>query len=302
MNAVTVVIPTFNRPGKLKQTLEALESQNFKQFSVIVSDDGSSSENLARNNALLHSCSFPVQLITGTNAGASHATNRGINAADEGLIILFDDDILPAPDAIAMHVQFHTNHPGCVVAGSAATSTTAADTDVQRYKVFMENEWKKKRPESLHLLKVTFDSFITTTANTSFTKATYSRIGSFDETLRDGYDVDFSMRALVKNVDVYFDPSISSVHNDSITLQYYAKRQKAYDESKQRIAEKYPELATVLLRNSSQRPGIMKRIFYSMASSKLLVSLAESGKLSWFLPQVIRYRIYGNIIAALSQP
>jgi GT2 family glycosyltransferase len=165
----------------------------------------------------------------------------------------------------------------------------------------MEDEWKKKRPESTNLLKVSFDSFITTTANTSFRKSVFTKVGGFDPDLRDGYDVDFAMRALLADVPVFFDPSITSVHNDTITLQYYAKRQKAYTISKQRIAKKNPALAASILRNTPDPATGMRKLVYTIARTKLVVSLAESGKLAWILPRSVRYRIYGNVIAALSQ-
>jgi GT2 family glycosyltransferase len=301
LEPVTIVIPTFNRPGKLKQTLDALGSQEFKDFSVIVSDDGSTPENFAANKKLENQYPFSLTILTHPNAGASVATNRGVETAADGLVILLDDDILVSPGSIAAHVQFQEKNPGSIVAGGASTSESAADSDVQRYKVYMENEWKKKRPESTRLLKVSFDSFITTTANTSFRKSVFTKVGGFDPALRDGYDVDFAMRALLADVPVFFDPSITSIHNDPITLQYYAKRQRAYTVSKQRIAEKNPALADSILRNKPAPATGIRKLVYAIARTKVVVSLAESGKLAWILPRSVRYRIYGNVIAALSQ-
>ena len=163
----------------------------------------------------------------------------------------------------------------------------------------MEETWRKLRPDTEQLLRVGFDNFIITTANMSLPRKVYLDLGGFDEKLRDGYDVDFGFRALMKNVPLYFDRTIKTIHNDQISLRYYAGRQRAYTESKKKIAAQHPELRAKLTGIDGQ-PPVLKRMLYSILRMKPVVRFLESGGLAWVLPKGLRYRIYGSTIAALS--
>lgn len=293
---VTIVIPTYNRPEKLKQTLTALERQSFRAFSVIVVDDGSRqpvSEQVGNNFG------YPVTFIRQKNAGASAATNRGVEEAENGIVILFDDDILPSEQCVADHLAFHRTHARSILSGSADTDAALVTSDVERYKLYMEEQWRALRPDTESLLKVDFSNFIITTANMSFPKEVFLAVGGFSTDLRDGYDVDFGFRALLKNVPLWFDRNLKSIHNDRISLRYYAGRQRAYTESKKRILQKHPELRGKV-NFSDVRPSLPKRILYAVLRTAAIVRLLESGALKWITPRSLRYRLYGSTIASLS--
>lgn len=296
---VTIVIPTYKRPTKLKETLEALTLQRYRNFNVIVVDDGSGDSCLKELQETVRGIDLNVVLISQNNSGASVATNTGVQHASEGLIILVDDDIILDPEAVRQHVDFHKQNPGTIVSGSAKSDPSRSHTDVAAYKAWMETQWLSKRPNARKLFKSDYNNLITTTANTSMTKEVYLRIGGLNPELRDGYDVDFAIRALRNGVDVYYDPEINAIHNDNITLRYYAKRQAAYDRSKLNIARAFPEFAQSLLEHASPKPGIVKRMVYSFLSTNAFANFAEKGGLK-IVPRALRYRIYGNIIAALT--
>jgi glycosyltransferase involved in cell wall biosynthesis len=297
---VTIIIPTFNRSDKISETFHALSQQDFIDFKVIVVDDGSSEENVEKIRQLISSLPFPAKLICQKNAGASAATNNGVQAAEDGIIILLDDDIIPASDTIRRHVEFHKENTGSILSGSANTDTQRTITDVQRYKFYMEQEWLKVRPLSEKLSEITFSNFVITTANMSFPRTIFLELGGFDLTLRDGYDVDFGFRALLRNIPVYFDRSIQSIHNDQISLRYYARRQKAYITSKKIILERNPELKKKTGNDFEIRVPFLKSILYSILRTSFFVRFFESSTFSFLFPRRLRYAIYGSTIAALS--
>ena len=115
---VTVVIPTYNRYTRLLETLRALTEQDYGNFKVIIVDDGSTESFYQGDRKFPDALPFPYEVIRQENAGASAATNRGVKAAKDGLIVLFDNDILPAKDCISRHVAFHNAHPDSVLSGS----------------------------------------------------------------------------------------------------------------------------------------------------------------------------------------
>lgn len=297
---VSVVVPTFNRPSKLFGTLKALSVQTFTDFLVYVVDDGSNHENLEQVKRVCESFSKFCKLIEQENFGASRALNNGVAKCPDGLIIILDDDIEFTTRTIEQHVQFQINHGPCIVSGETNSDAARAKSDVERYKIYMEQIWMEKRPETLGCVRVGWDNFIVTTANTSFSKSLFLQIGGFNEKLRDGYDVDFAIRALLMNLPVWFDRSIKSIHNDQITLRYYAKRQSAYDDSKRRILADRPELKNVFKIPVPVKPYLIKKVIYTLMRKNGFVNFVENSGFMKLFPRPLRYRIYGSTIAALS--
>lgn len=296
---VSLIIPTYNRPEKLRETLGAVAQQTMSPSEIIVVDDGSSPENIEKAKSTCHDFGPPCRIITQKNLGASAALNNGIRNSTGDLILIIDDDIILEPEAIVKHADFQSRKGACLLSGDAHTDPERATTDVERYKIHMEEEWRRKRPDTHKLLHVNFNNFIVTTANTSFARDIFDRIGGFDESLRDGYDVDFGIRALVLNIPVWFDRSIRAIHNDKITLRYYAKRQSLYDNSKKDILAKRPELKNQLHLAGSPKKSGVRKIAYSILRKKNIVNFIEGSRLMLLLPKKIRYRIYGSTIAAL---
>jgi glycosyltransferase involved in cell wall biosynthesis len=297
---VTVVIPTYNRAERLAETLQTLNQQTVPDFSVIVVNDGSNDPEYASLEKRKDSFKFSLQIIKQQNSGASSATNHGVALAQDGLIILFDDDILPEPECIAKHIAFHKLNTDSILSGSAATDPKRTVTDVQRYKLFMEEQWQKLRPDTEQLVHVSFNNFIITTANMSLMKKTFTDLGGFNTGFRDGYDVEFGFKALRSNVKLYFDRTIHTIHNDQISLRYYAKRQRAYTFAKRNLIKHYPEVNPSFTSAAEYRPGTFKRLFYSLFRKDWFVNYTESAFFVKFVPRALRYRIYGSTIAALS--
>jgi glycosyltransferase involved in cell wall biosynthesis len=298
---VTVVIPTFNRYERIQETLSALKNQEYKDFSAIVINDGSSDQRYAQLQSWCDQLPYRCHVISQSNSGASAATNHGVGNAPDGLIILFDDDILPSPSCIRQHVEFHNKHQDCIISGSADTDPERTVTDVQRYKIYMEEQWRKSRPDTERCVAVGFDNFIITTANMSLSRSLFQKLQGFNVSLRDGYDVDFGFRALLNGVQLFFDRNIRSVHNDLISLRYYAGRQRAYTVSKQKIAADHPELRPRLRDIEVAPVSGMKKMVYALLRNNVVVNFMESGSFAWLVPKTIRYRVYGAAIASLSR-
>lgn len=94
MTAISIVIPTFNRPQLLKRLLLSIEAQTYRNFEVIVIDDGTPLPN--ENMAIIQSfnCRLPQLHYHRMSAskGAPHCRNYGIKKARHPFIALVDDD------------------------------------------------------------------------------------------------------------------------------------------------------------------------------------------------------------------
>lgn len=104
---VTVCLVTFNRPSTLKQALTALQAQTFRDFEIVVIDDGSQNpEAVAYLDAL-----EPVlaakgwRIIRKRNAYPGAARNTGVAAARGEYVLFVDDDNIPKPMMIERFVK-----------------------------------------------------------------------------------------------------------------------------------------------------------------------------------------------------
>src|SRR6476619_4343306 len=98
MEAVTVVVPTRNRPGLLDLTLTSVLRQRDVDLRVIVVDDASTLNNADVIAGLADS---RLQLVRQpVIKGASAARNRGVSQTTTEWVAFCDDDDLWSPDKL----------------------------------------------------------------------------------------------------------------------------------------------------------------------------------------------------------
>lgn len=104
---VSVIIPAYNAMRYLPETLESVLNQTFKDFEVIVVNDGSSDETEQWVGRVSDS---RVRLISQANQGASKARNTGIANARGEYIAFLDADDLWAPTKLEKQVALLDSH------------------------------------------------------------------------------------------------------------------------------------------------------------------------------------------------
>ena len=101
MIKITVIVTTYNRPEYISETLEAIFSQTYKNFEVILVDDGS-----RENYVDIYKEKYPeLTLIKKQNAGISAARNSGVERASGDWIAFCDDDDVWMPDKLERQVE-----------------------------------------------------------------------------------------------------------------------------------------------------------------------------------------------------
>ena len=108
---VSVIIPTFNRGWVLKEAIDSVLAQDFKDFELIVVDDGSTDN----TPQILDAYHQDLMVIRQPNLGVSAARNRGIAAAGGGLIAFLDSDDLWLPRKLSRQVDFFNSNPDAVI-------------------------------------------------------------------------------------------------------------------------------------------------------------------------------------------
>jgi len=108
---VSVIIPTYNRAWVLKEAIDSVLAQEFKDFELIVVDDGSTDN----TGEILDSYEQDILVLRQSNKGVSAARNRGIDAAEGRLIAFLDSDDLWLPRKLSSQVDFFNSNPAAVI-------------------------------------------------------------------------------------------------------------------------------------------------------------------------------------------
>ncbi|HEX7199855.1 MAG TPA: glycosyltransferase, partial [Dongiaceae bacterium] len=104
----TVVIVNYNSGGCLARCLEALEAQRFRDFTVIVVDNGSTDDSLQALDALPR----PWQAIRlGRNTGFAAANNHAFALATSPWIAALNPDAFAEPDWLEQVALGIARHP-----------------------------------------------------------------------------------------------------------------------------------------------------------------------------------------------
>ena len=107
--AVSIIIPVFNRTWCLEATLQSVRGQTFKNFEVIVVDDGSTDE----TSTLLDRFAEVRVHRWEDNRGVSAARNQGIQMARGEWICFLDSDDRWAETKLQVQVDWMREHPEC---------------------------------------------------------------------------------------------------------------------------------------------------------------------------------------------
>jgi len=86
---ISIIIPAYNVENYIKRCIESINNQTFKNYEVIIIDDGSIDNTL--NIIKQFSCE-QYKIITQKNSGASSARNKGIDASNGDYITFMDAD------------------------------------------------------------------------------------------------------------------------------------------------------------------------------------------------------------------
>ncbi len=112
---VSIIIPCYNAGRWLAETLESALAQTWTDKEIIVINDGSRDDSLARARQFE---SRGVRIADQPNQGASAARNHGLRLARGEFIQFLDADDLLDPDKIATQIAALTTAPaGSVAAG-----------------------------------------------------------------------------------------------------------------------------------------------------------------------------------------
>ena len=118
MVRATVLLPVRNGGRWLGETIQSLENQTFKDFELLVIDDGSTdnSIDIIKQSNLQH-----IRIIPGPQQGLAKALALGVNEAKTEIIFRQDQDDISLPTRFQLQYNFLEENKDHVAVGSNAT-------------------------------------------------------------------------------------------------------------------------------------------------------------------------------------
>ena len=140
MPRVSVIIPTYNCARFLQRTIDSALRQTYRDFEVIVVDDGSTDD----TQALMQQYSQPVSYVYQQNQGASAARNAAVSRAEGEFIAYLDADDIWTLDKLARQVEYLDAHPMC---GLVHTEVSVIDEQDQVLHARFNQETNRAVPQ-----------------------------------------------------------------------------------------------------------------------------------------------------------
>ena len=105
MPKVSVVIPTYNRGKYIAATINTVLNQTYKDFEIIVIDDGSTDDTQRE----LEQFGGKIKIITQPNSERAVSRNNGVKNSTGAYIAFLDSDDLWSPDKLEKQVEVLDN-------------------------------------------------------------------------------------------------------------------------------------------------------------------------------------------------
>lgn len=109
---VSVVVPVFNSEVHLREALNSIMKQTFRNFDVIVVDDGSETDACERIVVEAQKESpGKIRYLRQENRGPASARNRGVAGSDGELVAFLDSDDVYAPGKLMLQIEMMRGLP-----------------------------------------------------------------------------------------------------------------------------------------------------------------------------------------------
>ncbi|WP_421655573.1 glycosyltransferase family 2 protein [Leptothermofonsia sp. ETS-13] len=218
----SIIIPTYNRPDRLKSCLQALTRLDYPRdrFEVVIVDDGSKTP-LDRVIAP-YQASLNITLIRQTNAGPANARNTGANYAKGQYLAFTDDDCAPAPDWLTNMAACFARAPEALIGGYTinALSNNLYSTASQILIDYIYSYYNTKSHQSGFFASNNF----------AMPAERFRTLGGFDTRfpLAAGEDREFCDRWLHHGYPMIYAPKVQIYHSHHLTLKTFWRQHFNY--------------------------------------------------------------------------
>lgn len=181
---VSVIIPAYNAEQTIFKTLNSVFNQTFKDYEIIIINDGSTDNTLKiLNDIKAENYGHDIKIISQSNGGVSSARNAGMRVAQGDFIALLDSDDVWLPEKLLVQLEVFRNDSDIVFVGTSINDV--------KFKHFLLKKFS--RITRITLKNLLFKNFFQP-STVIFKKSILNDVGFFDENQRYAEEGNFFMR------------------------------------------------------------------------------------------------------------
>lgn len=229
----SVIVPVYNDPIGLKDTLDSLVKQDFPEnsFEIIIADNGSTDHTLSIINRFTRKYPETIRMVQEKQIRSSYAArNKGIRAA-RGLVICFIDADMSVKNDWLSNIKKFFNDNNLVYMGCKVEVILTKRTLSGLYNKMLAF------PVEFYISELNFAP----TCCLTVLKEIFSMVGLFNENLISGGDHEFGNRVSDAGHKMHFEPDLEMRHPARYTLKQLLKKSFRIGRGSKQMSFYYPE-------------------------------------------------------------
>lgn len=232
MPRFSIIVPVYNRIDEVADLLESLADQTYKDFEVILVEDGSTEPCV--DVAKKYSRRIDVKYFYKDNEGRSIARNYGLERAAGDYFIFFDSDCVIPADYFATLSRCLDRQPLDCFGGPDAAHDSFSDTQ----KAINYSMTSFLTTGGIRGGKVQLEKFTPRTFNMGFSREVYNRVGGFREMFSEDIDMSTRIRQAGFSIGLIRDAYV--YHKRRVDLKKFARQVYIFGMSRVTLKLLYP--------------------------------------------------------------
>ncbi len=230
----SVIIPVYNRPEEVDELLDSLTRQHYKDFEVIVVEDGSTLP--CKEIAEKYTDQLQISYYFKPNSGPGTSRNYGVARSQGDYMIILDSDcILPEEYFDAVEKELQTSPCDAFGGGDRAHASFTTIQKAINYSMtsFLTTGGIRGGKKKL-------DKFYPRSFNFGIRRQVYETLGGFSA-MRYGEDIEFSIRLFKSHYTCRLFPDAWVYHKRRTTLKQFFHQVRHSGEARIHLYKLYPD-------------------------------------------------------------
>ncbi len=215
---VSIIIPMYNASKTIIENLKSLEKQTYKNFEVIIVDDGSTDDSISKIKNFRDKSKLTIPIAKQKNMGPASARNKGAKHAN-GDILLFTDADCILPNNWVKEMIDPIDEQNNIIGAHCGYEIKNKKSLIARY---IDYETKKRHSNIRGKITDSVGTY-----SFSIKKETFKEMDGFDTSYKtaSGEDFDFSYKLSNNNYKIYFTGKTFAYHFHPESFLKYLKQQ-----------------------------------------------------------------------------
>jgi glycosyltransferase involved in cell wall biosynthesis len=217
MKKYSIIIPVYNRPQEVDELLESLSKQTFKDFDLLIIEDGSTEK--CEDIVKKYSTQIDIKYFYKPNSGPGDSRNYGMEKATGNYLIFFDSDCIIPSDYFENVEKALAENPLDAFGGPDNAHESFSDTQ----KAINYSMTSFITTGGVRGKKSKLDKFQPRSFNMGISQEVYKKVGGYSD-IHPGEDPDLSYRIMDAGFKVGLIEGAYVYHKRRIDFSKFTKQ------------------------------------------------------------------------------